>query len=182
MFDLGNLINDIYTGSFNVTLTAYFSRGQKAKTADIILSISAQKSASNSSSAFTVRADNTTVSHKLPSRVSRAIVSISACGQSGEKFWWSNVFSSDTATFNSTVGELYGYSPFREVQLYIDDVLSGVVWPFPIIFTGGVAPGLWRPIVGIDTFDLRQPEIDISPFLRSSQMAVITHSRSRLSG
>ncbi|KAE8337717.1 hypothetical protein BDV24DRAFT_154126 [Aspergillus arachidicola] len=63
------------------------------------------------------------------------------------------------------MGELYGYSPFREVQLYVDDILAGIIWPFPVIFTGGVAPGFWRPIVGIDAFDLRQPEIDISPFL-----------------
>lgn len=95
-------------------------------------------------------------------------------------------------------GFLYGQSPFREVQLFIDGILAGVVWPFPIIFTGGTAsphhhtltshtwpqpsafsphaysstnipsgivPGLWRPIVGIDAFDLREDEIDITPFL-----------------
>jgi len=44
-------------------------------------------------------------------------------------------------------------------------MLAGVAWPFPIIFTGGVVPGLWRPIVGIDAFDLREDEIDITPFL-----------------
>ncbi len=26
-------------------------------------------------------------------------------------------------------------------------------------------PGLWRPIVGIDAFDLREDEIDITPWL-----------------
>jgi hypothetical protein len=40
-----------------------------------------------------------------------------------------------------------------------------VAWPFPIIFTGGVVPGLWRPIVGIDAFDLKEDEIDITPWL-----------------
>ena len=43
--------------------------------------------------------------------------------------------------------------------------LAGVSWPFPIIFTGGIVPGFWRPIVGIDAFDLRQHEIDVTPFL-----------------
>jgi hypothetical protein len=60
---------------------------------------------------------------------------------------------------------LYGYSPFREVQLFIDGNLAGVAWPFPIIFTGGVVPGLWRPIGGIDAFDLKEDEIDITPWL-----------------
>lgn len=39
-------------------------------------------------------------------------------------------------------GELYGYSPFREVQLFIDGSLAGVAWPFPIVFTGAVISGL----------------------------------------
>ncbi|KAK4863246.1 hypothetical protein LT330_002024 [Penicillium expansum] len=165
IFDLGNILNDVYTGSFNTTLTAHFSKEHNVKTADIILPISAKKSASNSSSAFSLPTDNTTVMYEIPAAASRAVVSISACGQSEEEFWWSNVFSEDTQDFESTVGDLYGYTPFREVQLYIDGILAGLVWPFPIIFTGGVAPGFWRPVVGIDAFDLRQPEIDISPFL-----------------
>ncbi|KAJ5477229.1 hypothetical protein N7539_007373 [Penicillium diatomitis] len=165
LFDLGNIINDVYTGPFNVRLTAHFSKTEKAPSADIILPISARRSAANSASAFTVPSDNTTVTYGIPNTVKQAVVAISACGQSQEEFWWSNVFTEDTHDFDSTVGELYGYSPFREIQLYIDGILAGVVWPFPIIFTGGVAPGFWRPIVGIDAFDLRQSEIDISPFL-----------------
>lgn len=168
IFDLGNIMNDVYTGSFNATLTAHFSlqnNEKSARAADLILPISARKSTSNSASAFSVPTDNTTVSYKIPSNTSRAVVSISACGQSEEEFWWSNVFTDDTTSFENTVGSLYGYSPFREIQLYIDGILAGVVWPFPVIFTGGVAPGFWRPIVGTDAFDLRQSEIDISPFL-----------------
>lgn len=51
------------------------------------------------------------------------------------------------------------------MQLYIDGMLAGVQWPFPVIFTGGVNPALWYPIVGIDAFELREYEIDITPFL-----------------
>ncbi|KAL1881050.1 hypothetical protein Plec18167_003592 [Paecilomyces lecythidis] len=165
IFDLGNIIDSTYTGPFNVILTASFTHQNNVKTADMILPISARKSSSNSSSAFTVPSENTTVAYSIPGNVSRAVVSISACGQSAEEFWWSNVFSSDTEDFKDTAGTLYGYSPFREIQLLIDGVLAGVVWPFPVIFTGGVAPGFWRPIVGIDAFDLREPEIDITPFI-----------------
>jgi hypothetical protein len=32
-------------------------------------------------------------------------------------------------------------------------------------FTGGFAPGLWRPLVSIQAFDLTESEIDITPFL-----------------
>jgi hypothetical protein len=165
IFDLGNLIDSTYTGPYNVTLTASFTKTNNVRMAEAILPISSMQSANNASSAFTVPSDNATVTLNIPQNALRATVSISACGQIAEEFWWSNVFSQDTDDFDSTVGQLYGYSPFREIQLLIDGVLAGVVWPFPNIFTGGVAPGFWRPIVGIDTFDLREPEIDISPFL-----------------
>jgi len=165
IFDLGNLISDIYTGSYNATLTASFTYENNVKVADLILPISANQAANNQSSAFQVPSSNATAALTVPNSVSRAVVSISACGQIAEEFWWSNVLNEDVWDFASAVGELYGYSPWREVQLYIDGLLAGVVWPFPVIFTGGVVPGFWRPIVGIDAFDLREPEIDISPFL-----------------
>ncbi|OJD16057.1 hypothetical protein AJ78_03730 [Emergomyces pasteurianus Ep9510] len=166
IFDLGNLIDDTFTGPFDVTLTAIFSlRLHDIKTADVILPISARRSAADSPSGFNIPEENATVTHIIPNDASRVVVSISACGQSTEEFWYNNVLSSDTYTFNETTGPLYGHSPFREIQLSIDGHMAGVVWPFPVIFTGGIAPGFWRPIVGIDAFDLREPEIDITPFL-----------------
>jgi Peptide N-acetyl-beta-D-glucosaminyl asparaginase amidase A len=166
IFDLGNLVNDVYTGTFNATLTAsFFNSSEPAQTADVILPISSQRSGMNVSSAFNVPYDDARVYHGLPENVTKAIVAISACGQATEEFWYSNVMSPYTDTFLNTTGPLYGFSPFREVQLLIDGYLAGVVWPFPIIFTGGIAPGFWRPIVGIDAFDLREPEIDITPWI-----------------
>lgn len=166
IFDLGNLVDEIYTGTFNATLTAtFFEVAEPPQTADLILPISNQRSALGASSAFSLPFDNATVGQTFPLSVSRAVVSISACGQATEEFWYSNVLSADTDTFLNTTGALYGFSPFREVQLLIDGNLAGVIWPFPIIFTGGIAPGFWRPVVGIDAFDLREPEIDITPWV-----------------
>lgn len=171
-FDLGNLIDDTYTASFNVTLSAAFSLNNagtesvvRRKPADLILPVtSAEKYASvNRSSTFLLPTELASRSHKTPRNAKRALFSISACGQAEEEFWWSNALTSQTETFNKTV--LLGHSPFREIQLYIDGRLAGVAWPFPVIFTGGIVPGLWRPIVGIDAFDLRDDEIDISPWL-----------------
>ena len=166
IFDLGNLIDRTYTGSFNTTLTAtFFTVPESRATADIILPISSRQSSSNMPSAFSIPSQNASVSYTFPQNIQRAVVSLSACGQASEEFWYTNTFSSQTDTFESTAGTLYGYSPFREVQLLIDGQLAGVSWPFPIIFTGGIVPGLWRPIVGIDAFDLREHEIDITPWL-----------------
>ena len=166
IFDLGNLIDSTYTGTFNTTLTAtFFTVSESRPTADIILPISSRRSSSDKPSAFSVPSQNASIAYTLPQNIQRAVISLSACGQSAEEFWYTNTFSSEVSTFEATVGTLYGYSPFREVQLLIDGQLAGVSWPFPIIFTGGIVPGLWRPIVGIDAFDLREHEIDITPWL-----------------
>ena len=166
IFDLGNLVDSTYTGPFFTTLTAtFFTVPDSQPTADTILPISAEQSGVNMGSAFTVPSQNASVSYKLPQNVERAVISLSACGQIDEEFWYTNTFSSEVNTFESTAGTLYGYGPFREVQLLIDGQLAGVSWPFPIIFTGGIVPGFWRPIVGIDAFDLRQHEIDVTPWL-----------------
>jgi hypothetical protein len=73
------------------------------------------------------------------------------------------VFSSNVHTFGPD--PLPGHAPFREIQLLIDGRLAGVVWPFPVIFTGAIVPGFWRPVVGVDAFDIREDEIDITPWL-----------------
>lgn len=166
IFDLANTVDSTYTGPFFTSLSAtFFTVPESPPTADTILAISAKESANNKASAFSLPSQNASVSYQFPPNVERAVISLSACGQIAEEFWYTNVFSSDVNTFESTAGTLYGYGPFREVQLLIDGQLAGVSWPFPVIFTGGIVPGFWRPIAGIDAFDLRQHEIDVTPFL-----------------
>ncbi|RDW91440.1 hypothetical protein BP5796_02605 [Coleophoma crateriformis] len=166
IFDLPNNLDANITGLFNTTLTATFFTGDGGpEPAAMIVPISAKNGATNGASVFMVPTVNATNSIALPRNINRAVFSVSACGQASEEFWWSNVLQSSATTFNATNGLLGGFSPFREVQIYIDGQMAGVHWPFPIIFTGGIVPGLWSPIVGIDAFDLREHEIDITPWL-----------------
>lgn len=165
IFDLGNLVDDTYTGSWHTTLTAtYFTAEDSLEPADTIVPVSARRSPANRPSHFTVPESRAVEALTIPQNARKAVFSISACGQTAEEFWWSNVLSSDTQAFGND-NTLYGHSPFRELQLLIDGQLAGVAWPFPVIFTGGVVPGFWRPIVGIDAFDLPEDEIDVTPFL-----------------
>lgn len=169
IFDLGNLINDKYTGSFNATLTATFFKsdllGPNGVSADTILPISARRSSEGRGSAFIYPETPAETVLTLPSNINRGMMTISATGQAGEEFWWSNVPEKDKDIFDLEAGALPGLSSYREVQVRIDDKLAGFVLPFPVVFTGGIAPPLHRPLVGIQTFDLREHEIDISPFL-----------------
>ncbi|ETI23742.1 hypothetical protein G647_05547 [Cladophialophora carrionii CBS 160.54] len=164
VFDLGNLINENYTSPFNVTLEAtFFQSSTTTDPADIIVSVPARRSAIISENPSHYPHVTVGDSIVLPRNVERAVFTIAATGQMDEEFWYSNVFSSYTHTFGRD--PLPGHSPFREIQLLIDGQLAGVVWPFPIVFTGGIVPGLWRPVVGIDAFDIREDEIDITPWL-----------------
>lgn len=165
IFDLGNLINEVYTAPFNVTLTAaYFTADDSIVPADLIVPISKHQGTVGQPSYFSYPDETASDALSLPRSIRRAVITVAATGQATEEFWWSNVLQSTIDTFGSN-STLPGFSPFREVQLYIDDMLAGVAWPFPVIFTGVVVPGLWRPVVGIDAFDLKEDEIDITPWL-----------------
>ena len=86
IFDLGNLVDDIYTGAFNVTLTAaYFNLPDSAKAADVILPISARRSATNSSSVFTIPSEIATNNLTIPQTTTRAVFTVAATGQSEEE-------------------------------------------------------------------------------------------------
>ena len=78
-------------------------------------------------SAFSVPGQNASVSYTLPQNVERAVISLSACGQATEEFWYTNAFNSEITTFEIQGDTLYGFSPFREVQLLIDGQLAGCV-------------------------------------------------------
>ena len=166
IFDLGNIVDSTYTAPFNATLIAtFFSSEDTVEPADQILTVSGGNGTADQASVFTVPPQNASSSLTLPQNVNKAVFSVAATGQIDEEFWYTNVLNSQVLTFNQSGTQLLGYGPFREVQLYIDGTLAGVVFPFPIIFTGGIVPGFWRPIVGIDAFDLREDEIDITPWL-----------------
>ena len=164
--DMGNLVDEVYTGSFNATLTAtYYSPVPiaPAEPADLILPISAQRSAQGQPSHFRLPAEIAAASLDLPKNAIRAVVSVSASGNADEEFWYTNVDSAYTRTFEKTT--LLGNGPFREIQVLIDETPAGFIWPVPTIFTGGIVPSLWRPIVSPSAFDLPEYEIDITPFL-----------------
>ncbi|KAL1875791.1 hypothetical protein Daus18300_002982 [Diaporthe australafricana] len=168
IFDLPNSLTDILTGVYNTTLTAtFFNAPQGVTPADTVIPISSRQANNGSQpSVFSIPdqiASN--VITDFPRNAVKAIFSVSATGQGNEEFWWSNVLESNALTYNSSGAQLPGNSPFREVQVLLDDKLAGVQWPFPVIFTGGVSPSFWQPTVGIDAFDLKEGEIDISPWL-----------------
>ena len=48
----------------------------------------------------------------------------------------------------------YGGGPFREVRLFVDGRLAGTVFPYVVVFTGGIAPTLCRFVLHLCHDDL----------------------------
>lgn len=169
IMDLPNALDETLTGTYNTTVTASFFNAPQALTpADTIIPISARQTNNGSrASVFTIPGSTpaSNIIPNFPRNAARAVFSVSATGQGDEEFWWSNVLESNTQTYNASNATLLGFSAFREVQVLIDGQLAGVQWPFPVIFTGGVVPSFWSPMVGVDAFDLKEGEIDITPWL-----------------
>lgn len=86
IFDLGNLVNDVYTAAFNVTLTAsYFTAPAEVRPADLILPISSHSASQNMASVFAVPPMQATDRLQLPQSERKAVFTIAATGQLGEE-------------------------------------------------------------------------------------------------
>lgn len=77
-----------------------------------------------------------------------------------EEFWYSNL--PDTFANNNSMP---GGGSFREIQVFIDGFRAGCAFPFPVIYSGGINPFLWRPVAGIISFDIPFYRMDITPFM-----------------
>lgn len=43
--------------------------------------------------------------------------------------------------------------------------MVGAVWPFPVIYTGGINPLFWRPAAAIGAFNLPTYDLELTPFV-----------------
>lgn len=86
IFDLGNEIEGVLTGAYNVTLTAAFFTAEDSITpADKILPISPQLGSQDEASVFTVPPDTASSVWTLPRNVKKAVFTIAATGQIDEE-------------------------------------------------------------------------------------------------
>lgn len=101
----------------------------------------------------------------IPRNTTRMILSIFASGNSQEEFWYSNTFLEFQNVFKDQGVELYGYGPGRLVEVFYNSQKIATQAPQPFIFTGGLSPDLWIPIVANDAFDLPSIDIDVTALL-----------------
>ncbi|KAJ6259654.1 hypothetical protein Dda_5292 [Drechslerella dactyloides] len=174
IFDLGNIVTDVLTGTFAVTMTAHYFKLEvpsQHKPADVIAPVSKMQGSNQQPSIFVLPNDIAQSTISVPKDVKKAVLSVIASGNSEEEFWYTNVPDDLKNTFPDT--SLLGHSSYREVQVFVDGVMVDAIMPTPAIYTGGINPGLWKPIVCPYAYDLWEAEIDITAWVAGKSNAVI---------
>ncbi|KAL3635373.1 Peptide-N4-(N-acetyl-beta-glucosaminyl)asparagine amidase A [Castilleja foliolosa] len=166
---LGNLVDSTYTGVYHVNITLHFYPAEASEfeneQPDLILPIS-RNLPLNDGLWFEIENSNDVKSKEfvIPRNTYRSVLEVYVSFHENDEFWFGN-FPNDYISLNNLTGTP-GNGPFREVFVTLDDdLVVGAIWPFTVIYTGGVNPLMWRPITGIGSFDLPSYEIEVTPLL-----------------
>ncbi|KAK1415465.1 hypothetical protein QVD17_31247 [Tagetes erecta] len=100
---------------------------------------------------------------EISNKAYKAVLELYVSFHGNDEFWYMNPSDLYMESNNLTTGR--GHGAYREVLVTIDGKLVGSVVPFPVIFTGGINPLFWEPVVSIGAFNLPSYDIDFTPFL-----------------
>ncbi|KAE8808602.1 peptide-N4-(N-acetyl-beta-glucosaminyl)asparagine amidase A-like [Hordeum vulgare] len=140
---LENLVNDQYTGVYNVTVSLEFHG---------IPAYLSQNSSDSRSKLVTI-----------PSSTYRAVLEVFVSPHSNDEFWYSN--PPDLYIQENNLTTPRGNAAYREVVVSVDHHFAGSFVPFPVIYTGGINPLYWQPVSALGAFDLPTYDIELTPFL-----------------
>lgn len=169
---LDNVIEGKYNSSFTITLAAEFYRPKpssdgvflprpaRSAKPDVVAPVS--KSATTYGW-FRVEPNSVGTNYKLvtlPRNTAELYLELFVSHHQCDEFHYAN----PPDAYAKPLGWCGG-GPFREVQVLVDDELVGVVWPFPLLFTGGLNPYLWRPVVAIGAFNAPTYVLNLTPYL-----------------
>ena len=158
---LGNIIgedglNSIIFGTFRLEFYPANFINPAPRTADVVLPVTQN---GNDSVTLNNGTPEYTETFTLPTNVESAYLDVIAQSQNEEEQWFLSLPDSLSPDFG--VG---GNTAFRQVDVSIDGAQAGVAPVFPWIYTGGVDPGLWIPIPGVQTLNLLPYRVDLTPF------------------
>ncbi|XP_071729018.1 peptide-N4-(N-acetyl-beta-glucosaminyl)asparagine amidase A-like [Rutidosis leptorrhynchoides] len=100
---------------------------------------------------------------EISKRTYKAVLELYVSFHGDDEFWYMNPPDSYLKAYDLSNKKIKG--PYREVLVTIDDKLVGIVTPYPVIYTNGINPLLWRPFVAIGAFDLPSYDIEFTPYL-----------------
>jgi Peptide N-acetyl-beta-D-glucosaminyl asparaginase amidase A len=158
---LGNIVGadgltSVIFGTFQIVFYEANFANPAPLTADAVLPVQ-----DGGNSSFQISSTNTEVvqSFTLPQNTEALYLDVVAQSQNAEEQWFFCVP-------NSIAGTLFdcGNTAFREVEISVDGKAAGAAPVYPWIYTGGLDPGLWVPIPGVQTLNLVPYRVDLTPF------------------
>jgi len=160
--EIPNVVNPTYTGILKINITLEFYKlagGRVGSTSKIVRPLRNWTTPSIFATGVNGNQTQTNLLSNLPRNMMQATLEVFASGHGCEEFWYSNLPDEFTPKGGC------GGGAYREIEVFVDGMTAGVAYPFPVIYTGGVNPLLWRPLTGIASFDIPPYNIDLSPFL-----------------
>ncbi|KAG7729830.1 hypothetical protein KL933_000910 [Ogataea haglerorum] len=176
VFQLDNLLTPRLTGAFNISLNVkYYDTGDRLRPpADKIYPLVKKKI--DSRPPLLTLPDNTfdAVIPQLSYNTTKVVLDLFVSGNADEEFWYSNVLEEYRNVFHKSYP---GHGPCRVVNVFVDGIRVLTADPFVVVYTGGISPALWHPIVSTGAFDVRALRLDITPLLpilwnQSTQVAI----------
>lgn len=179
---LENIVNGVYTGIYHINVTLIFydfnpiastpkitsgfgfagSQRREQTPADLVIPL-----CDEGDRGFWFKIENPAETYskgiQIPSNTRQIVLELYVSFHGNDEFWYSNPPDSYIRTNNLATGR--GNGAFREVFVKIDGNYVGSEVPFPVIFTGGINPLFWEPVVAIGAFNLPSYDMDLTPFL-----------------
>ncbi len=158
--DIGNLVNDQYTGIIYGSADVEFypleqGATQNPRPFDQVLPLSSTPGTVTLASPT----DTLSATFTLPMNIQRAFLDVYAQSQNADEFWYTCVPNDVSSELQSCPGTAY-----RETEVTIDGQPAGVAPVFPWIYTGGIDPFLWFPLPGVQTLNFVPYRVDLTPF------------------
>lgn len=160
--DLGNLVDDTYTGIIHGSASLVFypydaTVSDRAPRPDVVVPMAAD--ATGGTVTLASNDDHLVIDFTPPRNIRRAFIDVIAEAQNTDEFWYLCVPDDVADELQSCPG-----TGFREAQVTIDGLYVGIAPIYPWIYTGGIDPGLWRPTPGIQTLSFEPYRVDLTPY------------------
>ena len=149
-----NTVTDVYTGTLYIRVTATFRMAETTTTKSMPRMILPLLDPTASPWSITGLTNTSQPLHRpfaLSSahvgKVKRLYLDIFVSNHGGSEEFW---YQTDSA--------------YREINVFIDGCLAAAFYPAVVVYTGGICPLLWRPLVSLLALDIPAYRIDITAF------------------
>ncbi len=154
-----NIFNSTYNGGIYGTAKLQFYPANLRNLPALVPNVVIPVSGVSSPYELDTTASKLTTSVTAPRNTVKAYLDVIAQSQSNDEFWYLDVPDDVAGKLDSTGG-----TAFRETEITIDGKPAGVAPVYPWIYTGGIDPYLWEPIVGVQTLTFKPYRVDLTPF------------------